>query len=75
MVYYILFMVVFRVYNNTQKFTRCGFSIWAIWGILNKKIKKSNKQFNDRFVEEAKEGLKSGKKLSLTNNYSSLTDK
>lgn len=30
-------------------------------GILDKKTKKNNEQFSDKFVEETKEGLKSGK--------------
>lgn len=30
-------------------------------GILDKKAKKNNEQFSDRFVEETEEGLKSGK--------------
>lgn len=36
-------------------------------GMLDKKVKKNNKQFGNRFVKKTKKILKSGKQLSLTN--------
>lgn len=35
-------------------------------GTLNKKAKKINEQFGDKFMEESKKDSKSGKKLDLT---------
>lgn len=44
-----------------------AFEFESYRGTLDKKAKKDNKQFTDRFVEETKKGLKSSKQSGSTN--------